>query len=576
MYLLLDRWQEFPTEKRRGIEKRIVGGRERYEGESDDIYERRKLIQSAKILGWLKSKECELSSDAEALLTSYREIYPDWRSELEEDEDNDGEERAGWVTIDSDPSVLLNVPPSQVIPLARKHTTASHSEHIDHKPFVGLIKERPVRAVTSLTIAAKKCDYPLDFWQSALEDWPVEASSRLTWLFGSRLAGLPSEIVVKLRLFAFPWLEKHFPALAEQDRTRSLRIFDELLEKLFEGGKIATESGIGNVRVAEDGQGWSRRTMKHAFNSASGRAALMLLGLLKSQNTEEESGIPSEVKLRLKRLVRAPGEGADHVIWVLAERLKWLHYLDPEWTRVTIVPWFDPRHPNSEPAWNGLLYGSGLQRPKLFSLLRTHFLDVFDYAKGWKWDDEMLRELHEILVCGCLWREQDEIYLTFPEVRLALQKTSDSGRSYAVEYLSHLIEKNHASWDTFGKPFLEKAWPKETRFQTEDTAITLSQIAGVSGDFFPEAVQTILPRLVPIYGGSGFLYRAVSRGITEEFELATRFPETTLALVNKLVPNNPPERLSNLDLILDKIAEAKPTLRQDRRWRRLKKIARVE
>ena len=570
--LLGERWQGFSTDRRKRIEERIVNGRERFASESDEIYERRKLIQSAAILGWLMRKGCDLGSDALATLASLREIFPDWRPELEEDADDDRGKVGRLVRTIPDPSVLLDATLPQVIPLAREHTTFSFSEHTDHEPFKGLVKQWPIRALAALTFQAQKDDYPLKFWKSALEEWPDEASPRATWLFGAVLAGLPSSVVFDLRFELFGWLKEHLSKLAMEDQERVLSILDTVLDKLF-------ESGIGEVGVAGDSHGWSRKILFHAINGPVGKAVGMLLELSGSQNPEEGSGIPSEYELRLKRLLRAPGEGADHAICVISERLEWLHYLDPEWARITIVPWFDPRHPYSEAAWNGLLYGRSLRRPALFSLLRSHFLEVFERARTWKWNDEGLRVLHKFLVNGCLWREHDEVYLTFAEVRRVLQSTDDAGRSYAAIYFADLLENenNQVSWHQFGKRFLEEAWPKEIRFQTEDTSLNLARLAGVTGDDFPEVVQAILPRLVPVYKDSGFLFRVIYRdGDGREFELATKFPEATVALVNKLVPDNPSARLSDLNNILERIAEAEPTLRQDWRWRRLRKIARRE
>ena len=578
LHLLRSRWQELPAEKRRLLEERIVGGRERYERESDEDYSQWKSIQSAGILGWLANQGCDLTDDSNAVLPSLRNTHADWSPEWDEAADDHSIGEGGWVETNSDASAILYLPLDQVIPQVKERTKSSFSDLTDFKPFEGLIEQRPYWAVAALVYEAKKGDYPMEFWSTALQKWPEDASPRLTRLFGAKVAQLPSEAVVDLRSDLFWWLKSHISKLAVGDQACVLSIIDALLDKLFENGEDATESSIGDVRVAGDNHGWSRKTFFHAINSPVGTAAGMLLDLLKSRNLEEESGIPSEVKFRLKRLVRSPGEGGYHAICVIAQRLEWLHYLDPDWARTTIVPWFNPGHPYSEPAWNGFLHWSRPPRPKLFSLLRSHFLNVFKHARTWKWNDEGFRILHQFLIIGCLWREHDEVYLSFAEVRRALQLTDETGRSHAITYLTDLIErkKNQVNWHHFGKRFLDEAWPKEIRFQTEDTAITLSQIAGVSGDHFPEAVQTILPRLVWVFGDRGFLYRVVSRCGTEEFELATRFPEATLALVNKLVPNNPPERLSDLDLILDKIAEAKPTLRQDRRWRRLKKIARLE
>ena len=209
---------------------------------------------------------------------------------------------------------------------------------------------------------------------------------------------------------------------------------------------------------------------------------------------------------------------------------------------------------------------------------RRTFLTVFSHVQEWKWPDLGLQRLHEFLVSGCLLREYDEVYLTFAEVRRALQLTNSTGRAHTITYLTDLIEsrRSQVNWHQFGKRFLEEAWPKEIRLQTEDTSLTLVRLAGVIGDDFPEAAQAILPRLVPIYRESWFLLHVISRAGDREFELATKFPEDTLMLMHKLVPDNPPERPFDLDNLLERIAEAKLTLRQDLRWRRLKRIARLE
>ena len=577
LHLLRDRWRQLPLEERYLLEQRVAQGPPKWNDEEEEEYRQRSSLASARVLGWLLEHGCDLSKKSLSILHELRNASPLWHPGLDKTADEPvGVAVGGWINSDDDPSLLINAPVSRIISLARANTSRSFEDKTDYLPFVGLVKQCPRKAMAALTREARQGDYPVEFWNHLLQDWPIDALPRLTWLLGARIARLPSEIMMKLRFDVFSWVEKHFPRLVMMDQARAWSILDGLLDRLFSGGDDATRSNISGVRVAGDSQGWSRRTIKHAENGPAGKVALLLIDLLRSWNPERGSGMPSEVRVRLERLVNAPGEGADHAVCVIADRFEWLLHLDPEWTRHFIIPWFDPDHPWSEPAWNGLLRRHRCATPELLSLLKTHFLGVFSRAKAWKWNDDGLQVLHEFLVQGCLRSSEDEAYLTYPEVRFALQTTDDIGRVQSIKYLYYRIERNHVSWHDFGKPFLEEAWPKESRFQSEDATITLSQIAGVSGDHFPEAVQTILPRLVPIYGGRGFLYRAVSGGGTEEFELATRFPDATLALVNKLVPNNPPERLSNLDLILDKIADAKSTLRQDWRWRRLKRIARLE
>ena len=85
-------------------------------------------------------------------------------------------------------------------------------------------------------------------------------------------------------------------------------------------------------------------------------------------------------------------------------------------------------------------------------------------------------------------------------------------------------------------------------------------------------VDTILPYLVPIFGGGLFVTPLVQQNGEEEGTLATRFPDAVLALIDKLVPNNPSQIPYQLDIVIEMIAEAKPSLRQDSRWRRLNNV----
>lgn len=575
LHLLRQRWPNLPLEKRSKLEHRLAQGPAKWQDETDEEHVRRCSLVAATIFGWLIDQGCNLSEDILSVLPKLREANPYWQTDLDKNADQPyGVAEDGWPTIERDPSALLDVPVSEVIFLAQENTTSAHEDLTDYRPFDGLVKENLDRAVATLKAAEMQGEYPQELWHSLLENWPDTANHRLIGLVGETLTDLPSDVIENYRYHIFPWLKKNLPKLAAKDQTRTFRIFDVLIDRLFDGGANATRSGIGEVRVAGDSQGWSRKTMNHAFNSAVGLAAQLLFDLLDSRNLEKGSGVPSAIKSRLERLIGAPGEGADHAVCLVAHQVEWLHNLDPNWARSTIVPWFYPGHQNSEPAWNGLLYRSKPPLPELFSLIRTYFLQVFNHAHNWKWNDQGLLVLHEFLVIGCLWHKHDEVYLTYSEVHGALQQTDDSGRSHTISYLSNLIERNHTSWREFGKRFVEEAWPRETSYKTEDTSLNLARLAGFTGEDFPEAVQTILPLLVKIERDGWFLLRVVSRGGNNEFELPTRFPEPTLALVNRLVPDDPPEQLFDLNLNLEKIAEAKPSLRQDIRWRRLKGIAR--
>jgi len=120
---------------------------------------------------------------------------------------------------------------------------------------------------------------------------------------------------------------------------------------------------------------------------------------------------------------------------------------------------------------------------------------------------------------------------------------------------------------------LERAWPRETRFQTEETSQHLVALAKGAGDFFPEVVQTILPYLVPMFRNVGFVSSLAQQSDEEVGRLPTRFPDTTLKLIDKIIPDDPDQVPYELDSLTEMLAEANLGLRQKRQWRRLKALA---
>ena len=570
LHLLKRRWNELPSEKRELLEQKIVNGPQiRFDYESEEEYKGRRSITSAMILGWLARQGCELGKDALDILPGLRDADPRWSPEWDETADDSLSSRGGFVSTDTDPSKIVGAPTSQIIKLARKYTRRSLGELTEYKPFNGLVAERPLRAVTALAHEARRGEFPLEFWRSAIDAWPQDVRYRLTCLFAARLARLPSKTIVELKYHVFHWLSDRFTNLAAQDQLRALSLLDALLDKLFKGGPEATESGIGDTYIGAERQSESRRTLAYATNAPVGTATELLLDLLQSLDPGRASGIPNEIKSRLERLVAAPGEGADHAVCILASNFQWLEHIDPKWARSKILPWFQLDHPRSEPAWNGVLYD---WKPKrmLFSLIKSDFMNTIVHATTSSWDDQSLQRLHEYLVLGCFWHKDSDAYITFDETREVLQKTNDVGRVNALSFFRQLVGKKHA-WKPFGKRFIENAWPKESSFQTAETSREFVNLAEEAGDFFPDIVRTTLPFLVPIedYWSVYGLVRSIER---RPCEFPQRFPDATLSLINKLVPENPLEIPYELDAALEMIADVKQGLRRDNRWLRLKNI----
>ena len=137
LHLLKRRWHELPLDQRGLVELRLVNGRLRYDGESEENFEQRRSFESARVLGWLINQGCKLGGETLAVLPDLRSAHPRWCPEWDEAADESRDSRGVSIETDSDPSCIIDVPISQVIPLAIQHTGRVFPEPYDRRPFDG-------------------------------------------------------------------------------------------------------------------------------------------------------------------------------------------------------------------------------------------------------------------------------------------------------------------------------------------------------------------------------------------------------------------------------------------------------
>lgn len=539
--------------------------------EDDQEYARRRAMASATVLGWLQANNCELSSETQIQLAELRKADARWRPEWDSSADESHEGRAGWVGVNTDASQVIDVPLAQIIPLAEEHTRQPVLEFTEYRPFAGLVKERPFRALSALSLEARNGRYPARFWQSALTEWPDETSERLRCLFANRLARLPDEIVFELRDYLPQWFRTHFPRLAKDRYGEYLPLWDLVIDHFFALGPEATISGIGEISVGGKPINRSRRTCEHSINGPIGNLVEGLFDVLNDLKLTRRKGIPADIRSRLELLWNAPGEGADHAVCETTRHLRWLFALDPIWVTDRVIPMFDLANPLSEPAWNGLLWTDRLPEAEIFALLKPHFLKAFPQSSSWAWDDTPINRLNEFLVVACYWNVKSHQYISYEEARAALQQATEEGRAHAIWFLTTIV-RDLNEWKKFGKPFVQKAWPRERKFQTSTSSRNFAHLAEEAGDHFPDVVKTILPFVGPV-DHPDMLIHAGTRNDDDSQPLAARFPEPMLALLDRIVPDISAVSPHDLRPVLDMIVAAAPTLRQDERWRQLDAIA---
>lgn len=574
LHLLKARWDDLPKFSRSKIESRIIAGRAARPNEDSRDAEKRGASTAASVLGWLIRNGCTLSQNTIRRLPRLRAKDQSWRDEWELSADRSLDGRTGWVAVKDDPKKLEDLPICQIIEAAEQSSTRPFMEFTEYRPFSGLVKEHPFRALSALAFQARQAKFPEPYWEYALADWPSGLPCRLQWLFAERLARLPAATIAKLAHYVARWLRGALPQLAQMNPDRALRIWDAVFVGLTTSGPELLQSGLGDTFVRGKPQGYSRRTYTHAINGPIGAMTEALYKILNDRKLEQNAGIPKDICSRIEACLNAPSEGRDHAVCETAIRLTWLYYLDPRWVKDRIVPLFSLSNDLAEPAWNGFLHNQHLGVAELFALLKSDFLKLFEVFQGWRWDNQPIERLHEFLVIACYWNTQSGLYVDFAEARLALQRSNDDGRSEALSLLNSIIVNQNA-WSSFGKAFISKAWPKESTYQTPQTSRRLATIAENSGENFPDVVRLISPFLVPTSQLDLFIYRAKAADDQENASsrIPRKFSNDMVALLDRLVPEDPAFAPYELNDLLKILAVANPALRQDARWRRLDRIA---
>ena len=572
LFLFRDRWNDFTAQSRAKILDRLLAGRDRFSKEEPDEYSERRDKDLVSRLRWMEKNGCALPGEVMDRIAAVQARLSEWNDAWAINEAPSLEGRASRVDMVSDASVFDGVPIPRIVETARKHTRESFIESKDYRPFDGLVRSQPARALSALAHSGRQGEHPSDLWEALVREWPDDAPPRATRLFCERLRRLPDNVVHDNVYTISCWMKEKLPAIAADDEAQAFAVFDDLLARLLCGGPEIADSGDGNLSVGGRVIERSRRTIDHAISAPLGHATEALISILHARQLPKDDGMPEAFASRFQRLLAAPGEGSDHAVCLLTQQLTWLNDIAPEWVTTHMLPWFSLDHSDSEPAWNGLLWGNGIVGPQLFEAIKDPFLQLFTRIYEWRWNDEAIWPAHKWLVMTAIRHEQEPRYTSFDEARAAMRRLSDKGRSDVIHHLVRVGQSSDSGWIESVIPFLRNAWPKELQFQTESTSVAILSMLVASGDAFPRVLETVHDFLRPIRQAHYLFYRFHRLVAGDEELIPSRFPSKTLELMSLIVPDDPHKVYYDLGKVLALLSEAAPKLIGDQRYHRLQEL----
>ncbi len=569
LFLLVDRWKEFSQVKRNQVIDRILTGPDKRIQWSDEEFHDLRDEFTARYARYLELQGCELTTIRSDRLAEMIGGIHGWSDAWATSTVTEHGPHTGWVGTDEKPDAVLDLPVSEVVSKAKEELKRDFGSFIEKRPFTGLVKVNPRKALSALTIASRAGDHPEALWSSMINEFPADTTIRLRRVFLNRVARLPHIIIVKLNHTLSRWLQQHLVAILEFDADLGWAVYDHIVEGILSGGADAAKSGLGETHQGGKVIERSLRTYGHAINGPVGMCTEALFNAVPRDKQEAAcSLIPDHIKSRVERLLAVPGEGSDHAVSIASRRLNWLMFVDPSWATERLVPMLAFEHPASEPAWNGFLYSDQVPRRALREIIKPLLLHLFPWVEGFSWDRDLSIGAAEWLGYMCVFHPNEPGGFSQGEMRSVLRAMSDDTRNRFISWLGQVGQKNEGGWAKHVIPLINKDWPRERRYRTSASMRAWIGMLGDTGDSFPEVYESVKKFLVAVETNDHPFYR-FTRELSDEKPITVLFPETTLDLMNRVTPQiltRPPYELPK---VLTLIAETQPDLKSDSRYLRL-------
>lgn len=542
----------------------MLVGPKRWQREKIAAFDSRRAWSILNRIQWLQNSECKLSASTRKQAILFRAAVPDWKEDYGGRAAESLEGRTGWVKTNTSHEELAEIPLSLVLLRAKERSGRSDDFLVENDPFAGLAAQRPARAFSALTYSAKRGNFPNWAWQRFLT---LEArkndKARLVWLIAERLSRYPNVQLATILHPATDWLQNASTKLSKV----YLPIFDRILSKLVGVLRESPNEGRSGIIRGSKEPDWT----VEAINSPTGEIAQVLFNDPRTDNLNQNQGIPSEWLVHAEALLELPGELRRHAIVIFFYNLSWFFAVDPKWTEHYLLPALQGNdRDDRDAAWSGFLWRARVPNQELYMRLKNNILQFAVTPLPSR------RSYVEIIAAMILagWRTVDDITgercISNDEMRSLLLAVDDEFRSrvlwQAQRWSDEKNENSHERWKE-QLPELLQIWPRQLSVRTPNTSARLCELAFSSGDEFPAIAALVLPFLGRIERDHLMLPKLRRSG----GDIVKRYPEQALALLHAVLSDNALAWPYGTEEILKQIEEANSSLNSDNRLISLKR-----
>ena len=564
LFVLAARWIESEEESRKELERRVLAGPPRWDGEEEDSFKKRKAFLALSRITWLSNRGCGLTFDLDATTKRLLLQAPDWKPAYAEKASESLEGKTGWVRTRTEHSLLLNEPLLSTLSRARELSGRTEEFLVENDPYSGLCIDHPVRAFSALRCVAKRAEYPEWAWQTFLfSEGRKTDKPRLIGLIAESVVSYPEEAVAALIRPVSSWLLKVSRQIAGQCPST----FDRILGKLISVLRLQPKDSCSAVIRGNKEPEW---TME-AINAPSGQIAQALFNDPRKDELQCGQRLPGPWLRHVDDLLALDGDLRRHAVVIFLGDLNWFYAIDPVWTEGALLSIFDCSiRYDRDAAWSGFLEGAAGLNQTLFTRLKPKLLALANESKPLR--PSYSEALATITLLG--WgntNEESESFISNDEMRDSLLSGGDDFRCHILWQLERWSESDESTtsetWYALLPVLLQKAWPRQISAKSPAVSARLVDLAFSDQKRFPTMVQIILPLLTKMDRHHVMLPNFdTSRG-----SIIDLYPEQTLVLLDAVLSDNAANWPYDIDAIFGSIGEADERLKADERLIALKR-----
>jgi hypothetical protein len=564
MITISRRWNSFSPAIRKRIEKRLLRGDTRWDGEHKPDYVKRRAWDSLSRIYWLKDSGCHIDSNIIAESEKLRKVVPQWQPRHAAKAAASMEMRSGSVDTNTDFTALLTEPLATLLNKAKELSGRVSESLTENDPFTGLAISRPVRTLSALGNSAKQSDFPEWAWRKFLYAQVRENNGkgkpRFSRLVAQRISSLPDQAVASFIHPVSDWLSKASNTLISCYPEQ----FEQMWTKLISVLRFKPDmSKTALVRGNKDPE-W----VTEALNSPAGKLAQVVMNDPQIEGLKTGSRFPTSWSNRVAGLLGLPGDHYRYALVMFAHNLNWCYSIDPVWTEKHILSVLDRDDENQAAFWDGFFWGAKCPNETLYLRLKPHLLAHTRKIFGNK--RRINQVLSGILLAG--WgsksKKSGKRLITSEEMRDIILQADDAFRGQIIWHLERWAgDEAKRIWTKNLPAFFTEAWPRQKQAKNPKMSAKLCDLAFTNKTIFATIADLILPLVTKIDEKGAFLPHLQ----TTKAEIVERYPEKVLALLWVILPENAANWPYGVEEILTMIGEAKPSLLKDKQLIELKR-----